>query len=318
MSTPLIGHNRQITYINKSRSRGRLPHAYLFHGLEHLGKLTLATMLAQSFFCLRATKTDIRSVCGTCIACAAITGRTHPHVIFLDTHHTLISKKETRKVIPIEDIRELKRIFSLSPAGDVWRLAIINEADKMSEEAAAAFLKLLEEPGPQTLIMLIAPSRDLVLPTILSRVQAVGFFPVPESSLRAYMQTNNIPAKEQDKLLALAAGLPGIFMRLCNNAKYAQEEQAFADEIEQVIQGRDILNALRLSETIAPDSVLREKAVGRIISLLRGQLITGLDISSDRMIKKIKYIDRIAMLLETTNANPRLGMDVIFLESMKI
>ncbi|MDP3769791.1 MAG: DNA polymerase III subunit delta' [Candidatus Sungbacteria bacterium] len=318
MSTPFIGHDRQISYINKIRSRGRMAHAYLFHGPEHLGKLTLALMLAQSFFCPQSTKTDIRSVCGTCASCQAIVNRRFPHVIFLDTHHTLVSKKETRKEIPIEDIRELKRIFSLRPAGETWRLAIIDEADKMSEEAVNAFLKLLEEPGPQTLIILIAPSRDLLLPTILSRTQVVGFFPVPELKLRAFMETKDITAKMQDELLVLAGGRPGILMRVCSDSAYAQQERGFADEIEHIIFDRDILNALRLSEKIAPDQALREKTVGWIISFLRRQLIAELGASSDKLVKKIKRIDRIAMLLETTNANPRLGMDVIFLESMAI
>ena len=146
MSTPLIGHDRQIQFLNSCRTRGTLPHAYLFHGPEHVGKLTIALMLAQSFFCPEVSKDDMRSVCGTCQSCQAIANYRHPSIFFLDTAHTLVSKKENRKEIPIEDIRELKRILSFAPQGNQWRLAIINEAEKMSTEAANAFLKLLEEP----------------------------------------------------------------------------------------------------------------------------------------------------------------------------
>ena len=316
MPISLIGHGRQIEYINKSRSRGNLSHAYLFHGPEHVGKRAVATALAQSFFCPETKRNDMRSVCGVCHSCRAITYRNYSRVIFLDTAHTLVSKKEIRKEIPIEDIRELKRIFSFAPEGEMWRLAIIDEADKMSEEAGNALLKLFEEPGEQTLIILISPAREMMMPTIISRTQTLGFFTVPEHELASYIE-ERVPSSQHHAFLSLAAGRPGILMRLCEDSAYAQEEQAFADEISKTVNARDILSAFRISEKISPDLQLRQKAVWYVIKDLQNKLARAApDEALDAIVKKIKRIDRIAMLMDTTNVNPRLGMDVIFLESM--
>ena len=313
----LIGHDRQIGYLNSCRSRGTLPHAYLFHGPEHVGKLTVALMLAQSFFCALAQKDDIRSVCGECVSCRAISEYRHPAVIMLDTTHTLVSKKEIRKELPIEDIRELKRVLSFAPAGGEWRLAIINEADRMSEEAANAFLKLLEEPGANTLLILVAPHKDLLLPTILSRTQTVGFLTVSDEVLQETLRKEKTPSEEHEELLAFAGGRPGILLQLRKDPELLAEQQKRFREIRGALKKRDMVALLRVSEQISGDAALRETAVSCVIGNLRSELKNGSDsANAGNIIKKIKRIDRIAGLIDSTNINPRLACDVMFLESM--
>lgn len=318
MSTSLIGHNRQIDYLNKTLNRGRLPHAYLFHGPEHVGKLNIALALAQSFFCSGVKQNDIRSVCGVCNACRAITAYRHPAVIMLDTTHTLVSKKETRKEIPIEDIRELKHLFSFAPQGNAMRLAIINEADKMSEEAANAFLKLLEEPGSQTLIILITPSAELLLPTIVSRTQQVGFSTAAQKDMHAFVRALCPASHEEDEeLLALAGGRPGVLVQLCNDRSYAAQERLLSRDIRHIFANRDMVLALRISAQAAGDPALREKIVSRILMHLRQALIRPQQIASSLAIAKtIMRVDEIAHTIDSTNVNPRLALDVMFLECL--
>lgn len=322
MSISVIGHNHQIDYINKTRSRGRLPHAYLFHGPTHVGKLTIALVLAQSFFCPEVKQNDIRSVCGACRTCRAIAEYRDPNVLFLDTSHTLVSKKENRKEIPIEDIRELKRVLSFAPQGNTMRLAIINEADKMSEEAANAFLKLLEEPGSHTLIILITSGRDLLLPTIVSRTQQVGFLTVPEKDMRALLDALRPLAREDDEeLLVLAGGRPGALIEFCNDTPYAAEQRLLFRNIQDVIRNRDMVSALRISEQASQNQTLREKTIFSIITNLRNALIRPrpqADDSSLNIVQTITRIDRITRLIDSTNVHPRLGLDVMFLECMKL
>ena len=320
MSTPFIGHNRQIDFINKTRSRGRLPHAYLFHGPAHVGKLTIARTLAQSFFCSEVKQHDMRSACGVCRTCRAISEYRDPNVIILDTEHTLTSKKENRKEIPIEDIRELKRVLSFAPQGNTMRLAIINEADKMSEDAANAFLKLLEEPGSRTLIILITSSAELLLPTIVSRTQAIGFFTVAQKDMHALLRALRPAAREEDEvLLTLAAGRPCVLIQLCKDASYAAQERSLARDIHHVFTNRDMVSALRVSEQAATDRALREKVISCIMMNLRQALIRPrAGASSLAIAKTIARVDQIASLIDSTNVNPRLGFDVIFLECMKL
>ena len=316
MSTHLIGHDRQIAYLNSCRVRGTLPHAYLFHGPEHVGKLTVALILAQSFFCSEEQKNDIRSVCGVCGSCRAIAEFRHGSVFFLDTAHTLVSKKETRKEIPIEDIRELKRILSFAPQGNAWRLAIIAEADKMSEEAANAFLKLLEEPGSNTLLILISPHRDLLLPTIVSRTQALGFLTVSDTLMKAALEKKDAAADVHEELLAFAGGLPGVLMQLCENPALMGEQRKLFREIQTAVRARDMVALLSVSEQVSADAALRANSVRCLIAGLRKELTAAQSPAPLSIVKKIKRIDRIAGLIDSTNVNARLAMDVMFLESV--
>ena len=318
MSFSLIGHDRQIAYLNSCRARGTFPHAYLFHGPEHVGKLTVALMLAQSFFCPVAEKTDIRSVCGQCHSCRAIAEFRYGSVFFLDTGHTLVSKKETRKEIPIEDIRELKRIWSFAARADQWRLAIINEADKMSEEAANAFLKLLEEPGSHTLLILISPHKDLLMPTILSRAQAIGFLTVSDQIMRTVLEKKNVAAEIHEELLAFAGGLPGVLMQLCEYPALMDEQRKLFREIQTAVRARDMVSLLRVSEHIWADTLLRANSVRCLIAGLRKELTAAQSPASRAIVKKIKHIDRIAGLIDSTNVNPRAACDVMFLESVSL
>jgi len=316
MSIPLIGHDRQIQYINKSSKADRLPHAYLFHGPSHIGKLTVALTLAQSFFCESAKKLDIRSICHECSSCRAIAEYRHPAVAMLDTAHTLVSKKETRKEIPIEDIRELKRMFSFASQGTAMRLAIINEVEKMSEEASNAFLKLLEEPGANTLLILITTNRDLLLPTIISRTQAIGFSCVGDTALKMILKEYAVASDEEEELLMLAAGRPGVLVELCRDPAYAKEERALLRDIRTAVRDRDMVSAFRISEKVSQDPELREKTISYIFIELRNALIRA---SGDPapIAGAIKRVSRIAQALDSTNVNPRLGMDVMFLECIK-
>ncbi len=297
--------------------RERLPHAYLFHGPEHGGKLTIATTLAQSFFCPDAKQNDIRSVCGICASCRAIAEMRHPNVIVLDTEHTLVSKKETRKEIPIEDIRELKRIFSFAPVAGEWRLAIINEADKMNEEAASAFLKLLEEPGANTLFILIAAHKDLLLPTIVSRVSPLGFLTVSDATLERVLDAKHIAQNARKDIQVLAAGRPGILLQLCepSNAR-ATDDKKISQNIQNIVRARDMVSALRISEQSSQDKDMREKIIHWLAGMLRADLKNEIPGAAALAAAKLTRIDHIAHLIDSTNVNPRLAMDVMFLECM--
>lgn len=317
MPISLIGHDQQIAYLNASKASGRLGHAYLFHGPNHVGKLTIAHAFAQSFFCSNAGG-DMSRVCGDCQSCRMINESHHPNVTMLDTDHTLVSKKETRKEIPIEDIRALKQQLSYAPAAHQWRLAIINEADKMSEEAANAFLKLLEEPGTQTLLILVAAHKDLLLPTIVSRVQSLRFLTVSDAILTGVLDAKRIANDDRKDMLLLAGGRPGILMQLCEDSDaHVKEDIKILRDIEKIIHTHDLVNALRISEQSSQDTNMREKIINWLVAILRAKLVdTAHSADAISTAHKITRVDYIANLIDSTNVHPRLAMDVMFLECM--
>ena len=320
----ILGHERQIQYFNAVLQRGRLAHAYLLYGPEHVGKFTIAKELAKALYCPTAGKETRQSFvlqnlggqvgasCGACVACRAINANQHPSVIVLDRENTLVSKKDIRKEIPIEDIREVKRRFSFAASGDEMRVVIINGAEYLSIEAANAFLKLLEEPGAQTLCILIAHDYDALPPTIISRAQAIRFSLVPDTLLFSFIRDASL----RDEAVRFAAGRPGILIRLLDDTETMKEERAFAGGVSHMLV-EGIPAAFVWSEKIAADEALRKKAITYIVQGVRARLrMEGID-STKRasLVQRLKEIDRIATIMATTNVNPRLALDMICIQA---
>lgn len=314
----ILGHERQIIYMNQVLQRERMAHAYLLYGPEHVGKLTFARAVAKTFYCKNYRgSTSIEKVCGVCKDCRDIEGALHPSVTLIDFEHAFFSKKEKRKEISIEDIRELKRHFSLAPQEGMWRIAIINEAERMSGEAANAFLKLLEEPGARTIFFLVTHARELLLPTIISRAQPIRFSTIPDAIIERFLEGCIKSDAERKDLLLYTAGRPGVLMRCLEDREYVVREKKFVQELTSSLQA-GIPEALRFSEKVSQDDVLRQKTTAYIIKMCREKILSGIPQRNMReMVAKLKHIDRVATILETTNVHPRLAMDVIFLTAMK-
>lgn len=315
MSSVFLGHNRQVDFLDKSLKNKRLAHAYLFYGPESVGKLTLAKNLAKVFCCSEKPKT-LNEICQHCSGCLTVESGSHPQVIVLDPEHTLVSKKDKRKDIPIEDIRELKRRLSLAPQAGQWRIAIINQADKMSKDAANAFLKLLEEPGEKTLLLLISSDPELLLPTIISRSQPVRFSQVLNRILEEFLKTKVRDEKTRKEILTYAFGRPGAMFKMLTDEKSLKDERALIKKLDSLISLTDFPEIFLYSEQVSPDEALRAKTIEYVTRIVRKKLIGS--IPKDNLlplIEKLKRMDKISTIMETTNVNPRLALDVFLLEA---
>ena len=315
----IIGHERQIKYLDKVLKRERLAHAFLFYGPEQVGKRTTALTLAKTLYC-KVGEGLMEGVCDECSSCRKIDAGVHPAVMLLGREQTLVSKKEKRKEIPIEDIRELKRRFSFAPQGNEWRMAIIDDAHLMSQEAADAFLKMLEEPGERTLFILIAPNRELLPPTISSRAQPLRFALVPDAVLEKKFDGLIKWAKDKKskkEILALAQGRPGIMFSLVKDPELLSGERVLLQNLLSLLKQKNISDIFKLTEEIAGDEEVSRKAVEYMLRILRKELLksaaTGM-VSS--LLGKIKRIEEVNFIRETTNVNPRLALDILFLTAI--
>lgn len=297
MSNFIYGHKKQQEYLQKTLVNNRLAHAYLFHGPESVGKFTLAKQFANSL-------TDSHY-------------RGSASIVILSPEHTLVSKKEKRKEIPIEDIQELKRLFSFAPEGDKWRVAIVDQADKMSAEAANSFLKLLEEPGEQALFILITAEKEALLPTIVSRTQPIAFSHVGEEDMKKLAASITPDGEEQNVACWFAAGCSGVLVNILSQKDFLEKEKKFLRDLHDILKNRNIPKAFILSEKISADEYERNKTIEYLLRLVRAQMLKGhIKPSPLEFVSKIKNISRIASILQTTNVNPRLAMDNIFLEAI--
>ena len=313
----ILGHVRQVKYLEQVLKNGRLAHAYLFSGPEGVGKFTIAKAAAKFFYCQNYQglgETD------GCSQCKLIEKNLHPQVVILDPEQTLVSKKEKRKEIPIEDVRELKRRLAFLPAGEQWRVVIINQADKMSKEAEAAFLKLLEEPGSGVLFILVSDSKDSLSQTIVSRTQVINFSLIPEKALAYFLNSKTKDGRLSNEILELARGRAGKMFELLEDKDKLKEEREFLKEVELLLKKADLGEAFCLAEKIANQDGLRKKVSDYLILSLRVLLLENKTASFGRAdtLQSLKKIQRISQIMETTNVNPRLALDAMFLEAIKV
>jgi DNA polymerase-3 subunit delta' len=185
---------------------GGMPHALLLVGPSGVGKATLADDIAAGLLC-RAEDPGDRP-CRECRACRALEHGNHP-----DVHR--LGPTGAGLVIPIggrdeRGVRDLVRDLSLLPVEGGARVAIVTDADRMTEDAQSAFLKTLEEPPAGTVLLLTATDEERLLPTIRSRCSRIRLGPVTRSEVeRLLVEAGLADAPLAARLARLSAGRPG-------------------------------------------------------------------------------------------------------------
>ena len=215
-----FGQELLVRRLDASLLAGRLAHSYLLTGPPHIGKMTLALDLAAAVNC--AVVNGLQSggmfadlspapsgPCGQCEPCGRIRRGVHADLNIIAVGGD--PRAPTR--ISIEQVREAENYLSVTPVEGGRKVVIFDGAETMSagqSEPANALLKTLEEPPPQTLIVLLSANPDAILPTIRSRCRLLSLPPVPGPALAEYLETRHHAAPEQARWLArLARGCPG-------------------------------------------------------------------------------------------------------------
>jgi DNA polymerase-3 subunit delta' len=169
----IIGHEFQKEVLLRASREGRVSHAYLFFGPDGIGKKLIAIEFGKVLNCLRE---DSNGGHCDCNSCKKIEKGIHPDVFFVE--HKGI------KDIKVDQIREEveERLF-FRPFEGRFKLAIVDDAHRMNTSAQNAFLKTLEEPPSDSVIVLISSQPQTFLPTIRSRCQSVEFKPLPQDTI---------------------------------------------------------------------------------------------------------------------------------------
>jgi DNA polymerase-3 subunit delta' len=242
---PLFGHASLKKQLADAVERGALPASLLFQGPRGIGKQRLAIWLAQLLLC----ENPAASPCGTCKQCKFTAKLTHPdlHWFFprprlkdsdpsLDDvaadqaegvaerveNGGLYSAPPGEEAIYVATVRAIVQSAAMSPAISKRKVYIVGDAERMvsqtgSDQAANAFLKLLEEPPADTFIILTSSEPGALLPTIKSRVVSLRVSPLTSAEVKAFLSHPGVGAilrKEHSgmsdsELLSLASGAPG-------------------------------------------------------------------------------------------------------------
>lgn len=189
----IYGQNKQVNVLQSAMKSDRVPHAYLFHGIQGIGKKTTAKTLAKALNCGEKNADS----CDRCPSCLKIDRGSHPDIIFIEPEGIFIK---------INKIRELQDQIKFRPFEGRKRVFVITDADRMNDASANALLKTLEEPRPSN-VLILTTSRVHKLPqTIISRCQKIRFNPVRSETIASFF-TDRLSMDEKPALaIASSAG----------------------------------------------------------------------------------------------------------------
>jgi len=182
-----------------ARQQQRFPHALLLSGTVGMGKVDFAHALAAGLLCFQPTAAG--EACGQCKACQLLHAESHPDL-------RVVAPAEAGKQIPVDNIRALIQYASLTAQYDHQKVILIHPAEAMNINAANSLLKLLEEPPPATILLLISHNPASLLATIRSRCQRIEFKNPTVQVSTAWLQQHNIDAAALPLLLKLAHDAP--------------------------------------------------------------------------------------------------------------
>ena len=231
----IIGHERELNILRGCIERDRIAHSYMFTGDEGIGKKLTAMNFAKALNCLRSAGDDLFSAgqddttgtsgididaCDTCPSCMKIDKGNHPDVF-------IIGPEGDGGQITVSVIRQLEESLSYRPFEGKWKVAVIDNADRLNQSAANAFLQTLEEPSAQSMLILISSRPDMILPTIRSRCQRINFSPLPVDTMSRLLEERLGQKEKGDfRLLSLLSG--GRLGYALNENLVNQRDRSFA------------------------------------------------------------------------------------------
>ncbi len=279
----LIGHQKQFNFLKKAAAAKMLSHAYLFSGQEKLGKKTLALQWISDFL-------------------GKNFNQNHPDLIFI---------KPQAKEIQVFQIKELIWKFSLKPSLSPVKIAIIDDAHLMNQEAQTCLLKTLEEPKGNTLLILISNNVQNLFPTIISRVQVIRFNSVKKEEIEKSLLARGLSEKKADEISEISLGRPGIALDLV----LAEDKLKKFGFIEELC-GSPLYFRFQYAKNLSEDLQKTKETLDIWMLYLRKKLIWAITNQQPTLKtrKILKSLQKTNFLMSGTNINARLALEMLMIE----
>jgi DNA polymerase-3 subunit delta' len=298
--------------------KGHVPTAFLFTGVDGIGRQRMAIALGMALNCLNPVGV---SACGKCASCSKVISGSHPDIVTVEPEGVFIK---------IDQVRDISRQLRFAPLEGGWRMVIINDAHAMNLEASNAMLKILEEPPKRTIFVLTASQTTDLLPTIVSRCQQIAFRPIPHEKVAQLLIDDQGLDRQTARMLAIStkgslgkalstdvgkwkAWRSSLFEQITTlSGETVQPLFAFA---ESVSGARDrLLDALEMIMVwfrdvlvfkVTPDRIINEDFEAEIRSASQRESVSSL-------LEKVEAVDS-AQKAISRNANARLTVEVMLL-----
>lgn len=289
----IIGHQKQWQLFKRLAETNQLASAYLFVGQEKLGKRKLALEWASFIF-----QEDLEK----------------------KSHSDFLLVEPQGKEIQISQIRDLIWRMSLKPFSAPFKTAIIDQAHLMNSEAQSAFLKTLEEPKGNTLLVLISEHPEYLFPTIRSRVQTYKFYPVEKAEIADFLLKEGISAKQAKEITQISLGRPGIALDFAKDPQRLKDFLEKRKELEKIMNS-DLAFRFQSAKVLSQEPEELREILDVWLAYFRGILLERVEkpkvespYSFTRLKSIINLIQSTRNLVLTTNANPRLALETLMLE----
>ena len=273
----IVGHERAKSLLRAAIVNNRVAHAYLFHGPDRIGKRRLAIRFIQAMCCEAALGHGEPDACGACRSCRQIEQGGHPDVCVVAPDQTGATPR-----IKIEDIRELESRLIYRPLLAERKFCLIDDADRLTIEAANALLKTLEEPPGFALLILVS-SRPFALPaTIRSRCQPLrlGALALKETQ-SALMRLRGL--SEQDAQLVAAVTEGRLGEALATDLTTLREQHNLLATLTSPKALRSVSAILTTAETLAKGEEPATEILDRLATWIRDIALTQLGVPPDRL-----------------------------------
>lgn len=177
----IVGNEQIIEHLQNAISMGKVSHAYIINGPQLSGKMMIAEAFARALQCEK----EGTDGCGECKSCHQADDHNHPDIIYVS--------HEKPNNISVDDIRtQLNNDIVIKPYSSKYKIYIVDEAEKMNQQAQNALLKTIEEPPAYAVIMLLTTNADSFLQTIRSRCITLNMKSVKDEVIKAYLMNESI------------------------------------------------------------------------------------------------------------------------------